>query len=91
MKNPPCKYCGHPFKPWILPASGEDAIACAFCSIIALHLFHKAPMPRWLMDYRTQHNLSEREYSKAVIHLEKLLTDSLPPPPTKKVLAKIGR
>lgn len=77
-----CKYCGHLFRPWLLPASGEHAIACAFCSIIAIHLFNKQPMPQWLLDYQTMHDmLSEREYSEAVRHLQNLLLEALPNPP----------
>jgi hypothetical protein len=77
----PCQYCGHLFRPWLLPASGQHAVSCAFCSIIAIHLFNKAPMPQWLLDYHTKHELSEREYSEAVRHLQNLLRESLPNPP----------
>ena len=81
MPKVPCKYCGHMFRPWILPASGQHAISCAFCSIIAIHLFNKQPMPDWLMDYKTKHDgLSEREYSEAVKHLQNLLVEALPNP-----------
>jgi hypothetical protein len=81
MPKQKCQYCGHLFRPWMLPASGTLAISCPFCSIIAVHLFNKAPMPAWLMDYRTKHELSEREYSEAVRHLQNLLRESLPNPP----------
>lgn len=81
MPKVPCQYCGHLFRPWILPASGQHAISCAFCSIIAIHLFNKQPMPEWLMDYKTKHDmLSEREYSEAVKHLQNLLLEALPNP-----------
>jgi len=74
-----CQYCGHLFRPWMLPASGTLAVSCPFCSIIAVHLFNKQPMPEWLMDYRTKHDLSELEYSEAVRHLQNLLLEALPP------------
>ena len=80
MPRVPCQYCGHLFRPWILPASGQHAISCPFCSIIAVHLFNKQPMPEWLMDYRTKHELSEREYAEAVKHLQNLLREALPAP-----------
>lgn len=69
-----CPYCSHRFTPWRLPASGEFAKSCPFCAIIALHLFNKTPMPQWLADYRRGHaGLSGREYTEAVVALQKLL------------------
>lgn len=79
-----CRYCGNLFRRWILPASGQEAVACPYCTIIAVHLFNKQPMPEWLMDYRTKHELSEREYGEAVRHLQNMLRDALPPQPARK-------
>lgn len=74
-----CPYCHHQFVPWRLPASGAFSLSCPFCSIIALHLFNKTPMPPWLEDYRRGHPyLSASEYTEGIRHLQKLLTNPKP-------------